>query len=109
TAAQGTADTRTTTTAAQTPSVPAAATTPTVPTLPAVASDSIGIIEKQMQLESQLQGYELLLGGSDFARYTISGLAKDRVVIGFPITITAQDRHKNMAAEIEVTYFPPNA
>ena len=109
TAAQGTGDTRTTTTAAQTPAVPVASSTSAAPTLPAVASDSIGIIEKQMQLESQLQGYELLLGGSDFARYTISGLAKDRVVIGFPITISAQDKHKNMAAEVELTYFPPNA
>jgi hypothetical protein len=109
TTAQGPTDATTTTTAAATPSVPATATTPAVPTLPAVASDSIGLIEKQMQLESQLQGYQLLLGGSDFARYTISGQAKDRVVIGFPITIAPQDKNKYMAAEVEITYFPPNA
>jgi hypothetical protein len=108
-AAQDKSDTVTTSRASQTPTVPAAASAPTAPTLPAVTSDAIGLIEKQMQLESQLQGYELLLGGSDFARYTISGLAKDRVVIGFPITISAQDQHKNMAAEVEFTYFPPNA
>jgi len=108
-AVQDKSDTVTTTRASQTPAVPAAASAPAAPTLPAVTSDAIGLIEKQMQLESQLQGYELLLGGSDFARYTISGLAKDRVVIGFPITISAQDQHKNMAAEVEFTYFPPNA
>jgi hypothetical protein len=62
-----------------------------------------------MQLESQLQGYQMLLGGSDFARYTTAGQAKDRIVIGFPISVYPQRRHENMAAEVEITYFPPNA
>jgi hypothetical protein len=109
-ASQGTGDTRTTTAVAVTPTVPAAPAAPSgTAALPAVASDAIGLIDKQMQLEAQLQGYQLLLGGSDFARYTIDGQAKDRVVIGFPITISPQEPHKNMAAEVEVTYFPPNA
>ena len=109
-AAQGTNDTQTTTGASLTPSVP----TPPTPTastdkLPAVASDAIGFINKQMELEAQLQGYQLLLGGSDFARYTRAGLSKDRIVIGFPISILPQPQHKNMAAEVQITYFPPNA
>jgi len=73
TAAQGTGDTRTTASNPLAASVPAAAAAPSsTGALPTVASDAIGLIDKQMQLESQLQGYQLLLGGSDFARYTIS-------------------------------------
>jgi hypothetical protein len=96
--------------------VPATATVPTAPAPPSlpptastIASDTIGLINKQMELESQLQGYQLLLGGSDFARYTRNGLSKDRVVVGFPISIAPEPRHRNMAAVVQITYFPPNS
>jgi hypothetical protein len=76
---------------------------------PSLSLDAIGLINEQMELESQLQGYQLLLSGSDFARYTRDGLAKDKIVIGFPISIAPQPYHRNMAAVVDITYFPPNA
>jgi hypothetical protein len=82
---------------------------PATPALPAVASDAIGLFDKQIELEAQLQGYELLLGGSDFARYTRDGLVKDRVVVGFSISLDPRPNDRNKAAVVDITYFPPNS
>lgn len=97
----------TTTGASLAPAVPASPV-PAAPTLPNVALGSIGVLEQQLQLSSQVLGYELLLTGSDFARYTTHGGTKDKLVIGFPITLNPQSVNHDQAAEVEIDYFPPN-
>jgi hypothetical protein len=89
------------------PAVPTSAA-PAAPTLPNVALGSVGVLEQQLQLSSQVLGYELLLTGSDFARYTTHGTAKDKLVIGFPITLNPQLENRDQTAEVEIKYYPPN-
>ncbi len=101
-------NTQTVTQAAVPPSVPSVPST-SAGALPSISPSAIGLLDQQMQLSSQLLSYQLLLTGSEFARYTPGGGEKDRIVIGFPITILPQSVHKNMAAEVEVIYYPPNA
>jgi hypothetical protein len=81
---------------------------PAAPALPNVALGSIGVLEQQLQLSSQVLGYELLLTGSDFARYTTHGGTKDKLVIGFPITLNPKTENRDQAAEVEIKYYPPN-
>lgn len=79
---------------------------------PAAVSTTLssrGALDQQYQLSSQIIGYQLLLTGSEFARYTSNGAAKDRLVIGFPISINAGDAHRDQAAEVRVVYYAPNA
>ena len=97
----------TTTGASLTPAVPASPV-PAAPTLPNVALGSVGVLEQQLQLSSQVLGYELLLTGSDFARYTTNGGTKDKLVVGFPITLNPRNEDRDQAAEVEITYYPPN-
>jgi hypothetical protein len=81
---------------------------PAAPALPNVALGSVGVLEQQLQLSSQVLGYELLLTGSDFARYTTHGGTKDKLVIGFPITLNPKAENRDQAAEVEIKYYPPN-
>jgi hypothetical protein len=78
--------------------------TPTALTLP-----SRGLLDQELQLSSQAIGYQLLLTGSEFARYTTSGGVKDRIVVGFPVTLNAGAAHRDQAAEVSVIYYAPNA
>jgi hypothetical protein len=103
----GSTGSTTTTGAALTPAAPASPL-PAAPTLPSVALGSVGVLEQELQLSSQVVGYELLLTGSDFARYTTHGGAKDKLVIGFPITLNPKSANHDQAAEVEIKYFPPN-
>jgi hypothetical protein len=91
------------------PTLPPAPAAIAAATGPSVGPASRGVLDQQYQLSSQIIGYGLLLTGSDFARYTTNGAAKDRIVIGFPITINAGKAHRDQAAEVKVTYYPPNA
>lgn len=84
----------------------AAATTPTASS---AAQAPRTVLETQYQLSSQITGYSLLLSGSDFARYTTNGAAKDHIVVGFPISINAGLAHRDQAAEVRIVYYPPNA
>ena len=92
----------------QAPTIPTASP-PSGQSVPALGLSAISLLDQQMQLSSQLAGYELLLTGSDCARYTSSGIQKDHIVIGFPVSISPKMEHENMAAEVQVDYFPPNA
>ena len=97
----------TTTGASLAPAIPTSAV-PSAPALPSIALGSVGVLEQQLQLSSQIIGYQLLLTGSDFARYTTNGGTKDKLVIGFPITLSPKSENHDQAAEVEITYFPPN-
>jgi hypothetical protein len=97
-----------TTQAATTPAAPAPVSLPanTAPTLAPAASN---LLDRQLQLTSQVTGYELLLTGSDFSRFTTSGAPKDRIVIGIPITIYPGKDNYDQAAQITIRYFAPNS
>lgn len=91
-----------------TPSAPTAPSGPTssAPTLAPAASS---LLDRQLQFASQVSGYELLLTGSDFSRFTTSGAPRDRIVIGIPISIYPGKQNYNQAAQITIRYFAPNS
>lgn len=95
----------------QAATTPAAPTLPTLnaPAAPTLAPAAANILDRQLQLSSQVSGYELLLTGSDFSRYTPSGAPKDRIVIGIPITIYPKEENHDQVAEVTIQYFPPNS
>jgi hypothetical protein len=97
-------DTRVTTQSSMTPTIPA--TTQSTLTLPSSLSGSpLDVLNQQMQLSSQVLNYEMLLSGSNYARFGISGNAKIQLTLGFPITIEPPTpSHKDDIADVEVTY-----
>jgi hypothetical protein len=101
--------TSTTTQSALTPTIPSSQLS-AVPAAPQLAASAATILDRQLQLASQVAGYELLLTGSDFSKFTTDGTPKDRIVIGIPITIAPEAKsHRDAAAEVTVRYFPPNS
>lgn len=89
-----------------------AGTPPTLPSTPAgpaftaptaFSGNALDLLSESMQLTNQIAGLRLMLEGPISARFVRNQrLIKPRATIGFPITITPQDRYKNAVAVVEV-------
>jgi hypothetical protein len=89
------------------PNLIQAATPPTG--LPASSAFSVGssdLLAEQMQLTYEIANLTLLMEGSLSDRLVVfkdeTRMVKPRVTLGFPITLTPDQRHKNAVAVVEV-------
>jgi hypothetical protein len=87
-------------------------TAPAAPTVPSslaftppstVSPSSLDVLNEQMQLSYQLANLQLLLEGS-LTDYFVSNtnFTKQRVTLGFPITLTPRPEYKDAVAVVEI-------
>lgn len=86
--------------------------TSVLPTIPAglaytppttMAGSALDVLNEEMQLNSDLAGYQLLLEGALSDRFVENqNIIKPRTTIGFPISIFPQARYENAVAVVEV-------
>jgi hypothetical protein len=88
---------------------------PTLPALPSasalatpsnVGPNALGTLAREMELNYQIFGLQLLLQGSLGDDYSVHGFAKRHVTLGFPIEIDSAG-HNGQVAQVEVSVCNP--
>jgi hypothetical protein len=89
---------------------PAPAPLPSAPsfTLPSTFGvSSMDTLNEEMQLSYEMINLQLLLQGSLDDDYSVRGLKRRHVTLGFPINISTPKRYRNYIAEVEVSVCNP--
>lgn len=68
-----------------------------------ITGSALDVLNEEMQLSSEVEGLQLLLEGSLSDRFVKNQhIIKPRTTIGFPISLTPQQRYRNAVAVVEV-------